>query len=87
MREILFRCGIDPRSRCRRLKQAHWHRIAEESRRVLADAVWLEGSSIGNETYRTADNRVGRFQKRHRVYGRAGAACPGWRGFSGGPIA
>ena len=54
---------------------------------MLADAVWLEGSSIGNETYRTADNRVGRFQKRHRVYGRAGAACPGWRGFSGGPIA
>jgi formamidopyrimidine-DNA glycosylase len=75
--EILFRCGIDPRSRCRRLKRSQWLRIAEESRRVLAEAVRLEGSSIGDETYRTADNRVGRFQKRHRVYGREGAACPG----------
>jgi formamidopyrimidine-DNA glycosylase len=75
--EILFRCGIDPRSRCRRLKRSHWQRIAEESRRVLGEAVRLEGSSIGDETYRTADNRVGRFQKRHRVYGRERAACPG----------
>ena len=75
--EILFRCGIDPRSRCRRLKPAHWQRIAEETRRVLAEAVRHEGSSIGDETYRTADNRVGRFQKRHRVYGREGTACPG----------
>jgi len=75
--EILFRCGIDPRSRCRRLKRSQWQRIAEESRRVLAEAVRLEGSSIGDETYRTADNRVGRFQKRHRVYGREGTACSG----------
>lgn len=75
--EILFRSGIDPRSRCRRLKRAQWQRIAEESRRVLTEAVRFEGSSIGDETYRTADNRVGRFQKRHRVYGREGAACPG----------
>jgi formamidopyrimidine-DNA glycosylase len=75
--EILFRCGIDPRSRCRRLKRDHWHRIAEETRRVLAEAVRHEGSSIGDETYRTADNRVGRFQKRHRVYGREGERCTG----------
>ncbi|MBU6308237.1 MAG: bifunctional DNA-formamidopyrimidine glycosylase/DNA-(apurinic or apyrimidinic site) lyase [Planctomycetes bacterium] len=73
--EILFRAGIDPRSRCRRLKQPQWDRIAEQARRVLADAVRHEGSSIGDETYRTADNRVGRFQKRHRVYGREGEPC------------
>jgi formamidopyrimidine-DNA glycosylase len=73
--EILFRCGIDPRSRCRRLKQDHWHEIAAMTRRVLAEAVRHEGSSIGDETYRTADNRVGRFQKRHRVYGREGERC------------
>jgi formamidopyrimidine-DNA glycosylase len=73
--EILFRCGVDPRSRCRRLKQPQWDRIAEQTRRVLAEAVRHEGSSIGDETYRTADNRVGRFQKRHRVYGREGEPC------------
>jgi len=73
--EILFRAGIDPRSRCRRLKKPQWDLIADQTRRVLADAVRLEGSSIGDETYRTADNRVGRFQRRHRVYGREGEPC------------
>jgi formamidopyrimidine-DNA glycosylase len=37
--------------------------------------VRLEGSSIGDETYRTADNRAGRFQHEHRVYGLEGARC------------
>jgi len=74
--EILFRSGIDPRSRCRRLKRAQWEAIAHQTRRVLAEAVRHEGSSIGDETYRTADNRAGRFQRRHRVYGREGERCP-----------
>jgi len=73
--EILFACGIDPRSRCRRLTRAHWQRLALEARRVLAEAVRHEGSSIGDQTYRTADNRAGRYQRRHRVYGRAGEPC------------
>jgi formamidopyrimidine-DNA glycosylase len=73
--EILHRCGIDPRSRCRRLKRDHWQQIAVMTRSVLAEAVRHEGSSIGDETYRTADNRAGRFQKRHRVYGREGERC------------
>ncbi len=78
--EVLHRCGIDPRSRCRRLKRAQWEAIANETRRVLAEAVRHEGSSIGDETYRTADNRVGRFQRRHRVYGREGERCSGCGG-------
>jgi formamidopyrimidine-DNA glycosylase len=73
--EILFRCGIDPRTPCRRLRVALWQRIADVTRAVLAEAVDHEGSSIGDETYRTADNRVGRFQLRHRVYGREGSPC------------
>jgi formamidopyrimidine-DNA glycosylase len=73
--EILFRCGIDPRTPCRRLRVAAWQRIADVTRAVLAEAVDHEGSSIGDETYRTADNRVGRFQLRHRVYGREGSPC------------
>lgn len=78
--EILHRCGIDPRSRCRRLKADQWHQVAAMTRRVLAEAVRHEGSSIGDETYRTADNRVGRFQRRHRVYGREGQPCIGCGG-------
>ena len=73
--EILFRVGIDPRSLCRRLSAEAWERIASAARSVLAEAVRFEGSSIGDETYRTTDNRVGRFQHRHRVYGRADLPC------------
>ena len=73
--EILFGAGIDPRVSCCRLGQGAWERIACEARRVLREAVRLEGSSIGDETYRTADSRPGRAQRRHRVYGREGLVC------------
>jgi formamidopyrimidine-DNA glycosylase len=73
--EILFRAGIDPRTPCRRLRQDAWDRIARCTRAVLAEAVRHEGSSIGDELYRTAAGVPGRFQKRHRVYGREGRPC------------
>lgn len=73
--EILHRVAIHPRKGCRRLRRGDWERIAAATRRVLAEAVALEGSSIGDETYRTADSRPGRAQKRHRVYDREGKPC------------
>jgi formamidopyrimidine-DNA glycosylase len=73
--EILHAAGVDPRAACRRLSGDCWDRIAAAARDILADAVRLEGSSIGDETYQTADRRPGRYQKRHRVYGRAGQPC------------
>ncbi|MFM9024172.1 MAG: bifunctional DNA-formamidopyrimidine glycosylase/DNA-(apurinic or apyrimidinic site) lyase [Planctomycetaceae bacterium] len=73
--EILFHAGIDPRTPCRRLRGAAWDAVAAAARAILAAAVRLEGSSIGDETYRTVEARVGRYQKRHRVYGRAGEPC------------
>jgi formamidopyrimidine-DNA glycosylase len=73
--ELLHRAGIDPRTPCRRLRAEAWEQIATATRQVLAEAVRLEGSSIGDRTYRTVDARVGRFQRRHRVYGRAGEPC------------
>jgi formamidopyrimidine-DNA glycosylase len=73
--EILHRVGLDPRTACRRLPARAWEAIAAATRRVLAEAVRLEGSSIGDRTYRTVDSREGRFQSRHRVYGRAGQLC------------
>ena len=73
--EILLEAAIDPRVPCRRLDDDAWERIATAARRLLAEAVRLEGSTIGDETYRTADNRSGRFQLRHRVYGRSGQPC------------
>jgi formamidopyrimidine-DNA glycosylase len=73
--EILFRAGIDPRTPCRRLRNEAWERIASCTRAILAEAVRHEGSSIGDELYRTAAGTPGRFQKRHRVYGREGRSC------------
>ncbi|MFM9059379.1 MAG: bifunctional DNA-formamidopyrimidine glycosylase/DNA-(apurinic or apyrimidinic site) lyase [Planctomycetaceae bacterium] len=73
--EILHRCGIDPRTPCRRLRGDSWDALAAAARAILAAAVRLEGSSIGDETYRTVEARIGRYQKRHRVYGRAGESC------------
>ena len=74
--EILFAAGIDPRSRCCRLSRAACDAIAAATRRILQRAIRLEGSSIGDETYRTADSRPGRFQRCHQVYGRADSECP-----------
>lgn len=73
--EILFQAAIDPRVACRRLNADAWEKIAATARRLLATAVRLEGSTIGDATYKTADNRSGRFQHRHRVYGREGQPC------------
>lgn len=73
--EILFRAGVDPRTSCRRLDRAAWERIATSTRVILAAAVRHEGSSIGDETYQTATGTPGRFQQRHRVYGREGRPC------------
>jgi len=73
--EILHRSAIDPRTPCDRLSASAWERVAEAAREILASAVAHEGSSIGDELYRTADNRKGGFQAFHRVYGRAGTPC------------
>lgn len=74
--EILHRAGIDPRAACCRLPRRVWEPLAGAARAVLAQAVRLEGSSIGDELYQTPTRRLGRFQRRHRVYGRAGKPCP-----------
>lgn len=73
--EILFAAGIDPRVPCARISVARWEQIAGAARGILAEAVRLEGSTITDETYKTADNRSGQFQLHHRVYGRAGEEC------------
>lgn len=73
--EILYRAGIDPRTACRRVSRRAWGRLAETARSILAEAVQLEGSSIGDELYQTPTRQAGRFQHCHRVYGRAGMPC------------
>jgi len=73
--EILFAAGIDPRVPCSRLSLDRWEQIATATRAILAEAVRMEGSTITDETYKTADNRSGQFQLQHRVYGHEGKPC------------
>ena len=73
--EILHEAKVDPRTRCHRLSQNTCDRIATACSRILHHAIKMEGSSIGDETYRTADNRPGRYQRFHKVYGRSDNKC------------
>jgi formamidopyrimidine-DNA glycosylase len=73
--EILFRAGIDPRTRCQRLTRPRWKRLHAVMGEVLAEAIELEGSTLSDATYRTALNEPGRYQSRHRVYARSGQPC------------
>ncbi len=82
--EILHLAGIHPGRRCSRITRAQWQAIAEATRAVLEEAIRYEGSTLGDGTYRNALNQVGGYQNYHRVYDKAGRACP--RCGDGSPI-
>lgn len=71
--EILFHCGLDPRtpSRCIRPREAD--QIAAETCRVLGEGVRYRGTTIAD--YRTLDGNPGDYQKLLQVYGREGQRC------------
>ena len=74
--EILHVAGIHPRRRCRLMTRRQWQSLSEATRAVLQEAIRYEGSTLGDGTYRNALNQPGRYQNEHRVYNRAGQACP-----------
>ncbi|WP_442484063.1 bifunctional DNA-formamidopyrimidine glycosylase/DNA-(apurinic or apyrimidinic site) lyase [Aeoliella sp. SH292] len=74
--EMLWLAGIHPEKRCDRVTRKEWQRLADAGIEVLEEAVRHEGSTLGDGTYRNALNQDGGYQNLHRVYGRAGEACP-----------
>jgi formamidopyrimidine-DNA glycosylase len=74
--EILHLSGVDPRRACNRLRAADWGRIHAALEEVLHTAIRFEGSTLADGTYRNALNEQGGYQNHHRVYDRAGQACP-----------
>lgn len=74
--EILHLAGVDPRTRCDRVRGPQWTRIHTAIREVLEDAILHEGSTLSDGTYRNALNQQGSYQSRHRVYDRADEVCP-----------
>ncbi len=74
--EILHVAQIHPSRRCDKLTRSQWQAIADATQRVLDEAIRYEGSTLSDGTYRNALNKEGGYQNCHRVYDRAGKACP-----------
>jgi len=74
--ELLFRAGIDPRTRCDRLSGPQWKRLVAEMQDVLQEAIHYEGSTLSDGTYRNAINGEGGYQAHHLVYDKAEKPCP-----------
>lgn len=72
--EALFASGIDPRRPVSGLAAGEWDRLVREIRNVLRRAIRSGGSTIRD--YRGVNGGEGAFQRRLKVYGRAGKPCP-----------
>ncbi len=73
--EILHLAAIHPAVPCLQLDSKQWGRLHRSIRKVLDEAIRYQGSTLGDGTYRDAENRTGRYQQHHRVYQRAGQPC------------
>lgn len=72
--EILFRARIHPAAIAADLSNSRLARLHASMLAVLEEAIAAGGSSISD--YISATGERGTFQEQHRVYGKAGAACP-----------
>ncbi len=71
--EILFRARLHPAAHGRRISRKRAADLWRSMREVLKEAIRHGGSSISD--YIDASGQPGRFQRLHRVYGRAGQPC------------
>ncbi|MGD9495185.1 MAG: bifunctional DNA-formamidopyrimidine glycosylase/DNA-(apurinic or apyrimidinic site) lyase [Armatimonadota bacterium] len=71
--EVMHRAGMSPQARCGELSDQQVRRLHRAIRRVLAEAIAAEGTTIAD--YLTGAGVPGGFQERLRVYGREGESC------------
>lgn len=71
--ESLHLAGIDPRTRCSRLRPQRVAELAEAIRTILMRAVTHGGSTLRD--YRAGNGARGNAQQLHAVYGRNGEPC------------
>jgi formamidopyrimidine-DNA glycosylase len=71
--ESLHLAGIDPRTRCSRLRPERVAELAESIRTILMRAVTHGGSTLRD--YRAGNGARGNAQQLHAVYGRDGEPC------------
>lgn len=73
--EVLFRAGISPKRKARRIATGRVGAMVPIIRKVLEDAIDAGGSSL--KDFRQADGELGYFQHSFDVYGREGEPCRG----------
>ena len=71
--EALYRARIDPSLRTDKLNRSAKHRLYEEVRAVLNEAIDARGTTL--KDYRTGTGERGSFQGILQVYGRGGEPC------------
>ncbi len=71
--EILFKSGIKPNKRLKKLKDFEIRKILINIKKVLKKAIQLGGSSIKN--FSSSDGQSGNFQQHFNVYGMLGEKC------------
>ncbi len=71
--ESLFRAGVRPTRRARRVTERECEAIAQAIRQVMERSIETGGSSISD--YVAPDGSDGRYQDERRVYARAGEPC------------
>ena len=73
--EILFQAKVHPERRCDEITRSQWSRIYLSSLEILHEAIRREGSTLGDGTYRNAQNNPGEYQHQHQVYARQDESC------------
>ena len=71
--ESLFRAHIRPHTAASKISKVRYHRLAQEIRATLNEAVQQGGSSLRD--FVGGDGQRGYFQINHFVYGRTGEPC------------
>ena len=73
--ESLFRAGLSPKRMAATIPGRRAERLVPAIRQVFEDAIAAGGSSLRD--HRQPSGKLGLFQHRFAVYGRAGEPCPG----------
>lgn len=71
--EALFAAGIDPRREAGTVSRARYLKLAEEIKRILAQAIECGGTTLRD--FVGGDGKPGYFQQELWVYGRGGEFC------------
>jgi len=72
--EALFAAGVSPLRAAGRVSRARYGRIADEIRRVLAQAIVRGGTTLRD--FISPDGAPGYFEQELSAYGRGGQPCP-----------